>query len=306
MLLTTAPWTDAATIWNGPVISFSHTDENALQDQLTPSVALTRDSGGGGLFNAVTEGGATAGISPADTEWAIGALADYAALTYAACPLEAGNHPPGYVDTTFVVHLINEDIYFSLTLTDWGGQGGAGDKTFGYIRTTPAVAPPTPAVAFSSPASGAVFAAPANVRLAADASVSSGAVTNVQFFTNGVALRSVLTAPFNLTASNLTVGAYAFTAVATAAGISATSAVVNVAVVSPVAVNLAGARRTGSQFYFNYSANPGLTYVIQSSSNLQNWVPLATNRALVNPVLFSNVMNSAGAKFYRVGRLPNP
>ena len=307
LLAATAPLANAAaTIWNGPTISFSHTDENGLQDQLTPGVALTRSSAGGGLYNSMTESGAVSGISPADTTWAIGSLANYNTLSYGPCPLESGNHPPGYVGTTFVVHLINEDIFFSLTLTDWGGEGGSGDKTFSYYRSTPAVAPPTPTISITNPAGGAVFAAPANVNIGASATVSSDTVTNVQFFTNGVSLGSVLTAPFSLTANNLAAGAYALKAVATAAGISATSSVVNVSVVNPAPLNLSGAGINNGQFTFNYGANAGLSYVIESSSNLLNWVPLVTNVAPASQVLFSNALNSNGANFYRVGRLPNP
>ncbi len=109
----------------------------------------------------------------------------------------------------------------------------------------------------------------------------------------------------SLTVGNLAAGSYSLAAVAIASGISATSAVVNVSVVSPVAVNLSGARLASGKFIFNYSANPGLAYVIQSSSNLLNWSSVATNVATSNPVLFSNALNSTGADYYRVGRLPN-
>jgi len=305
LLAAAAPMAHASTVWNGPTISFTHsTPTGNLQDQLTSGVALTRSTNGGGLYNPVTESGAVSGISPKDTKWAIGSLANYNTLTYGACPLEAGNRPPNYVGTTFVVHLTNEDIYLSLTLTAWGGSGGLGDKSFSYTRSTPA--PPPPTISITNPAAGAVFAAPANVNIAASATVSSGTVTNVQFFTNGVALGSVLAAPFSLTANNLAVGAYALKAVATAAGISATSTVVNVSVVSPVTVNLSGVTLNSGQFSFSYAANAGLTYVVQSSSNLMDWVSLVTNVASGNPVLFTNALNSTGAQFYRVGRLPNP
>jgi len=165
---------------------------------------------------------------------------------------------------------------------------------------------PPPSVSISNPASGAVFAAPANVNIAADATVSSGTVTNVQFFTNGISLGSVQTAPFSLTANNLAAGAYALKAVATAAGISSTSAVVNVSVVNPVAVSLSGAAVNSGQFSFNYAADPGLAYVVQSSSNLVDWVSLVTNVASGSPVPFSDSFDSNPIKFYRVGRLPNP
>ena len=264
---------------------------------------LTRNPSGGGLYNAATESGATPGVSPEDTEWAEGLPADYATLTYAACPLEAGNQPPDYVGTNFVVHLINEDIYLSLTLTAWGGAGGIGDKSFTYIRSTPA---PTPTVTITNPAGGAVFAAPAALKLGADASVSGGTVTNVQFFANATAVGAAGVAPFNLTSSGLAAGAYSLTAVATAAGISATSPVVNVSVVNPAAVLLSGAGFKTNQFTFHYSANAGLSYVVQRSTNLVNWVSLVTNVAAGNPAGYTNPVNAAGPGFYRVGRMPNP
>jgi hypothetical protein len=307
LMVAAAPLAHATTVWNGPAISFSHTDANGLEDQLTPGVAFDRNSSGGGLYNAVTESGATSGISPADTAWAIGSLSNFSTLTYGPCPLEAGNHPPGYVGTTFVVHLINEDIYLSLTLTGWGGQGGIGDKSFSYTRSTAAA--PTPSVTITNPASGAVFAAPANVTIAASATVNSGTVTNVQFFANAVSLGSVTVAPFNFTSSSLPAGSYSLTAVATASGISATSAPVNVQVVSPVAVLLTNSATLGStNFQFSYTANVGLSYVIQFSTNLTtaDWISLATNVAESDPAIFVDARATNSSGFYRVGLLPNP
>jgi hypothetical protein len=295
----------ASDIWNGPSTAFYHTDENGLQDQITGDVALTRSSSGGGLYNAVQESGAAPGASPQGTLWAQGTLANYDTLSYGPCPLEAGNFPPGYVGQTFVVHLTSDDIYLQLTLTNWGGAGGDGDKTFGYIRSTPATVVPPPTVSITNPAAGTILAAPANLKLSANAATGSGTVTNVQFFANGNLLGTATAAPFDLTSGSLPAGAYSLTAVATAAGIDATSAVVEVTVVDPVAVKLVGATITGGQFSFGYSANAGLTYVIQSSTNLVNWVSLATNTASTNPALFSDLPGRAGVKFYRVFRRPN-
>jgi chitinase len=161
-------------------------------------------------------------------------------------------------------------------------------------------------VSITNPVSGAVFAAPAIVSIGADATVSSGTVTNVQFFANGVSQGAVAAAPFTLTSNALAADSYALTAVATAAGLSTTSAVVNVSVVNPVAINLAGATLSSGQFSFNYTADAGLSYVIQSSSNLLDWESLVTNVAPGSPVLFTNALDPTGANFYRVGRLPNP
>jgi hypothetical protein len=382
----------ASTIWTGPAITFNHISTNV--DQLTPGVAITR-GGSGGLYNAVTESGATVGVSPQDTQWAVGALSNYNTLAYSACPLESGERPPNDVGTTYVVHLINEDIYLSLKLTAWGGAGGSGPTTFSYMRSTPAVAV-APTVSITSPAGGAIFAAPANVNLVASTNGSSVTVTNVQFFTNGIPLGSRQTLPFSLAANNLSAGAYALTAVATASGISATSAVVNITVISPPSVSITspasgavfaapasvnlvastngststvtnvqfftngislGARQTlpfslaannlsagpyalkavatasgisatsavvnvsvvnpvpvfisgvniiSNEFAFDYTASTGLVYIVQSSSNFVDWTALVTNTATASPVPFFDPLTSNTATFFRVGQLPNP
>ncbi len=64
--------------------------------------------------------------------------------------------------------------------------------------------------------------------------------------------------------------------------------------------------RSGGQFSFNYSANVGLTYVVQKSSDLVNWSPIFTNVASSNPVHFTNNLPLSRVDYYRVARLPNP
>jgi hypothetical protein len=48
-----------------------------------------------------------------------------------------------------------------------------------------------------------------------------------------------------------------------------------------------------------------VAYVIQSSTNLVDWVSLSTNIASGSTVPFTNAVNPNGSRFYRVGRLPN-
>jgi plastocyanin len=178
---------------------------------------------------------------------------------------------------------------------------------FGMVATvTVAAANPTPTVSLTNPVGGTVFSAPANLRLGATATVSSGTVTNVAFFAGTIPLGAVQTRPFNITGSSLAAGNYSLTAVATAAGISATSAVVNVSVVSPVAVSIFSPGVANNQFTFSYTANAGLTYEVQTSSNLANWVSIGTNVAANSPVALTNVFAPGVNQFYRVGRVPNP
>lgn len=310
ILLATAalPANADPTVWTGPTINFVHDDAGGAEDAIIPgAVVITRGSSGG-LYNAATESSASAGFSPADTEWAMGDLSDYNTLSYSPCPLEAHNSPAGYIGTAFVVHLINEDIYLSLTLSAWGGQGGSGPFNFSYTRSTAPAALPTPTVSLTGPANGTVLAAPASLKLTASASVSSGTVTNVEFFANGNSLGSVTSAPFNLASAPLGTNTYAITAVATAAGVSATSSPpVTVTVVSPVTNNLSFAPGiTNGKFLFTYSATPGLTYVVQSSSNLSTWVPVITNIPSSSSVPVTNNFKTNVNAYFRVVRLPNP
>jgi len=214
-----------------------------------------------------------------------------------------GNGPGVSVGRTFYVHIVPDDIYLVLKLTAWGHSDGG---SFSYERSSPAVTLPTPTISITNPVSGAVFAALANLKLGANAAVNGGTVTNVHFFANGTSQGTVGVTPFTLTSGALAAGSYALTAVATAAGISATSAVVNVSVVNPVVVNLSDATANNGKFSFSYAADAGLAYVVQSSTNLVDWVSLVTNVAPGSPVPFTNGANAAAASFYRVGRLPNP
>ncbi|MDB6066393.1 MAG: Glucose/sorbosone dehydrogenase-like protein, partial [Pedosphaera sp.] len=221
----------AATVWNGPLITYTQPSPDPTQaanrDQLTPNVSLTR-AVSSGMFNGVTETIYTHDLSPADTEWAVGSLADYATLTYASWEITGGGNPvitlPGQ---QLVVHLISDDIYLSLKFTALGGHFAGG---FSYIRSTPAAANVPPTVAIFSPANGASFTAPAIVPISATASDSDGSVTNVAFFDGGTFLGGTNGTPYTVTAS-LAAGGHALTAVATDnLGLSTTSAVVNVTV----------------------------------------------------------------------------
>jgi uncharacterized protein (DUF2141 family) len=236
------------TFWTGPTNAFSHAAGSSTMDKLTTNhvgadavnnVWLTRGSRAP-LYNAAAET-SSGSLSPSNTKWVVasGPLTGAASLTYGTFDSvvgEAGGPSPELsVGKTFYVHIVSDDIYLSLKLTEWGMRDGG---SFQYQRSSPAVALPTPTVSITNPAPGAVFVTPTNVNIGASASVSSGSVTNVQFFTNGVSLKSVTASPFTVTATNLNAGSYALTAVATAAGISATSAVVNITVLAPPTVSI--------------------------------------------------------------------
>jgi hypothetical protein len=139
-LLVLAPPTHAATVWNGPLITYNQPSPDpsqaSNQDRITADVWLTR-AVSKGLFNAYSETNATT-LSPANTEWAFGTLSNYTSLHYTNwLAWLNGQSPVTLIGQQVVVHLITDDVYLSLEFTTWvaGGSGG-----FAYQRST--LAPP--------------------------------------------------------------------------------------------------------------------------------------------------------------------
>ncbi|HEY3853785.1 MAG TPA: hypothetical protein VGO67_05265 [Verrucomicrobiae bacterium] len=131
--------TDAATIWDGPEITFLQPapkpTEATNQDRITTNVWLTRASSKG-LFNAFSETNAIS-LSPAGTEWAFGGLSNYASLSFTNWnALLNGASPTTLVGQEMVLHLTDDDIYIGIEITIWGSGGSGG---FAYERTTPVI-----------------------------------------------------------------------------------------------------------------------------------------------------------------------
>jgi hypothetical protein len=137
LVLAAAPLMDAATLWNGPLITYNQPSPDPTQvtnqDRITPDVWLTRATSKG-LFNAFYETNATA-LSPTNTEWAFGTLTNYASLHYTNwLAWLNGASPTILVGQQVVVHLISDDIYMSIQFTKWIPMGNGG---FAYQRSTP-------------------------------------------------------------------------------------------------------------------------------------------------------------------------
>ncbi len=316
----TAPLAQASTVWMGPATNYTQpaafstsvpaAEQLANVDQITADVWFTRGTdhppfNAAPPYNETSYNGDT---SPENTEWAFGDITDYASLTYdtwanAIGGMQGGDLSLSLPNNPLVLHIKSDDIYVAVEFSSWTHQGAG----FTYTRSTSgAVTPPAPTVSITNPVAGAVFAAPANLKLGASAAVSAGAVTNVAFFAGATLLGSAQASPFSVIGSSLAAGNYSLTAVATAAGISTTSAVVNVSVVAPVAVSNSAPAVLSSHFSFNYSANVGLSYVIQRSTNLINWTPVLTNLASTASVHFADPAPAGAAAYYRVVRQANP
>jgi len=297
----------ASTIWDGPTNGFFGVN---TPDPILPNVYINRLNDGsttGGLFNSGTNTGSSTAIetgpgagSPKGTLWSQQAnvtLISYAAPTgvsYGSCPLEAHDSPPGDIGKTYVVHLLTNDIYLQLTLTNWGGSGGVGTKSFGYTRSSPTVPP-----AITSPAPGANFSAPASVTFQATVLTNVPVqFTNVQFFTNNVLMASVTSKPFSFTANNLGAGSYALTAVEIAAGNFTTSSIVSFSVTAPVTVGI-GITNLADGAVFSAPANVAIQTSLtngDSVTNVQFYAGATSLGSAINPPF--NFTNSFGAGSY--------
>ncbi|MAA79513.1 MAG: hypothetical protein CL916_09660 [Deltaproteobacteria bacterium] len=128
---------ESKTIWNGPKITFTKEDsvdhtESQNQDFITDSVILTRQMKGS-LINIATESSAVFS-SPDGTEWALGTTNDLDNLEFQSLKEAANNLLKQVPGKSYVLHLIEDDIYIDVTFISWtsGGSGGG----FSYERTT--------------------------------------------------------------------------------------------------------------------------------------------------------------------------
>ena len=165
-----------------------------------------------------------------------------------------------------------------------------------------------PVTTLTSPASGSVFAAPATIDFAAEASDLYGAVKQVRFVRGGTSSQGVdTTSPYALSISNVPVGNYVYTALVTDdSNLTSASPPVNVTVVAPVDIQLLSPAASLSGFTFDYTANPGLTYIVEGSAAdglPVPFVPLSTNRATTDRVTFTDPDSASRTnRAYRVLR----
>jgi plastocyanin len=123
--------------------------------------------------------------------------------------------------------------------------------------------------------------------------------------TMGLWFSGTHTAPFSFTNRFTSVGSFPY--YCTVHPTTMTNNFVNVSAVTPVAVVLTNPQKLSqTQFRFTYSANTGLTYIIQRSANLFALTNLATNVATSSSVNFTDNAALPGLNFYRVGRVVGP
>ena len=129
---------DERIVWVGDNITFNKAnaadpslEEN--QDRITDLVWITRDNGGGQIYNAKSESQAESGSSPRGTLWAIGSIDEIDDLDFRTFRSAVGK-PKNVVGKDLVLQLVEEKIFIQLKFTSWSNQGGGG---FAYERSSP-------------------------------------------------------------------------------------------------------------------------------------------------------------------------
>lgn len=112
-------------LWTGSPITFSLNDnsdptQEVNQDRITDKVWLTR-ADTGGIFNISSETDYTSLVSPVDTEWAFGTIADIETLTFDTWENTIGGDPQSMIDLDMVLHLITDNIFIDIKFTSWTG-----------------------------------------------------------------------------------------------------------------------------------------------------------------------------------------
>ena len=167
-----------------------------------------------------------------------------------------------------------------------------------------------PSVTITSPTNGTTFAAPWTGTIQSTVSASGATVSKVEFFASGTLLGTVTnpSAAPSFTVTNLAANDYTLTAVATDSnGLTNTPVGVGIHVVTPVAIVLSSPQRlSATSFQFNYTANPGLSYIVLRSAALPGLLPMSTNIATSGSVTFLDTNAMGNINFYEVQLAPNP
>jgi hypothetical protein len=191
------------------------------------------------------------------------------------------------------------------SLTGWGPEDGSGLN----VDIWP------PHVSVYGPKDGAVYAAPATIQVNVSFGADPGyAATNLKLYADKILIADETPSgpgtPHSYQTPPLGPGKYPLYSIIHGGYGScmteAQSIPINITVVDPIDIALTSPAIANGQLTFQYTANPGLSYSIETSTNLKDWQTIDTTKPTTSPALFTQPLNSATPTFYRIQRLPNP
>jgi len=160
-----------------------------------------------------------------------------------------------------------------------------------------------PTATWVTPTNGAIWIQSPVIPLTAQVNDASGVVTNVAFFNGPILLGSGASGVGNLYTlawSNVAPGTYTLSAVATD-NLGATNLPVSVTFsVHPLTLTIVSGGATNGPISLSFAGRNGQSYVVESSTNLLNWQPLATNSPVHGMFTVTDTNTGSGQLFYRV------
>jgi hypothetical protein len=164
--------------------------------------------------------------------------------------------------------------------------------------------PIVPSVLLTAPVDNAIFFAPANIVLSADASITEGSIVKVEFFNGAIKLGEDATAPFNFAWNGIGLGSYDLTALAIAESGAATISP-SVSISAVPGVNSVQITETNEP-QVALTGEIGVTYLVQASDDLIAWMTVGmitgngTTQSFVEEIQASMI----AARFYRIIEAP--
>ena len=220
----------------------------------------------------------------------------------------------GNVTNATISSLIGGTVYyFAATAVDTSGLES--DFSAEVVYTNPVAS--APKIVLSSPVSGANYTAPATISCAASVTANGHTITQVQFYNGATLLGTFAAAPYTYSWNNVSAGTYSLSATAVYdSGSTVSSAAAGVTVKGrkrpKLGINIATAT-TGAapavvpppspSITLNATGgDPGLTYNIQSSPDLNTWTQIGTMTLDTNGCCqFTNSVGASGTMgFYRL------
>ncbi len=200
------------------------------------------------------------------------------------------------IDT--ITNSMGGDVFAGLAVTAHN-NGALNTSVFADVSGTFAPNQP-PIVNLDFPTNNTTFIQPNAITLVAAASDPDGTVSKVEFLSGTNLLGTVTNAPYNLTWLGVALTNYTLTARATDnLGAIATSSAVNVLVL-PLNLTVVSGEQTNGQFRLWFQAQDNQSYLVETSTDLTNWVPALTNTAVNGRFDFLDVNATDSQRFYRV------
>ena len=216
----------AATVVSGSRVSVTGSNVGATKETSEPNHAV--DPGGKSVWwkwTCQNSGPVTVSTAGSNFDTLLGV---YTGGSVGALTQVAANDDVSLTDkTSSVTFTGTAGTTYAIAVDGWGFDSGA-------IALNITATNLAPTVSLDAPLANAQFFAPATITLSATASDTDGSVTKVEFFNGATKIGQATTPPYTFSWTNVAIGAYSLTAVATDnAGTTTTSGAAAITVVIP-------------------------------------------------------------------------